>query len=149
VPPGFPYFYVQFGYAAGYLHVIDDEGTFDRDFGAAPGRDFRVWGREGFLGFGPRPATCIVDDPGTFTGTLVPRRLAPLLPRRNALPGPAPPPPPPAPAPPGRQVAVGLLRLPAEEMHRRQRPEPQAAQERAAAQFRQAFDKYDWTRALA
>ncbi|KIY96411.1 hypothetical protein MNEG_11553 [Monoraphidium neglectum] len=79
VPPGFPYFY--FGYSAGYLHVIDDESTFDREF--------------------------------------------------------------------GRQVAVGLLRLPAEEMHRRQRAEPQAAQERAAAQFRAAFDKYDWTKALA
>jgi len=34
VPPGFPYFYVQFGYSAGSLHVIDDESTFDRDFGA-------------------------------------------------------------------------------------------------------------------
>ncbi|GBF94032.1 hypothetical protein Rsub_07300 [Raphidocelis subcapitata] len=81
VPPGFPYFYVQFGYAAGYAHVIDDESTFDRDF--------------------------------------------------------------------GRQVVVGLLRLPAEEMHRRQRPEPQAVQERAAAEFRRSFDKYDWTKALA
>jgi hypothetical protein len=33
VPPGFPYFYVQFGYSAGFAHVIDDEGKFDRDFG--------------------------------------------------------------------------------------------------------------------
>lgn len=57
MPPGFPYFYVQFGYAKGFAHVIDDEATFDRDF--------------------------------------------------------------------GRQVAVGLLKLPAEEMHRRSKAEPQ------------------------
>lgn len=33
VPPGFPYFYVQFGYASGFAHVIDDESKWDRDFG--------------------------------------------------------------------------------------------------------------------
>lgn len=33
VPPNFPYFYVQFGYAKGYVHVIDDVGTFDPAFG--------------------------------------------------------------------------------------------------------------------
>lgn len=33
VPPGFPYFYVQFGYADGFVHVIDDEKKFDPQFG--------------------------------------------------------------------------------------------------------------------
>ncbi|MEW5298260.1 MAG: hypothetical protein WDW36_001405 [Sanguina aurantia] len=33
VPPNFPYFYVQFGYSCGYLHVVDDEKKFDANFG--------------------------------------------------------------------------------------------------------------------
>ena len=33
VPPNFPYLYVQFGYGAGYVHVIDDETKFDKDLG--------------------------------------------------------------------------------------------------------------------
>jgi hypothetical protein len=81
VPPGFPYFYVQFGYAGGgYLHVIDDEATFDRGF--------------------------------------------------------------------GRGVVAGLLRLLPEAARGGGRAEPQASEERAAAEFRRAFDRYDWTKAL-
>ncbi len=48
----------------------------------------------------------------------------------------------------GRQVVVGLLRLPPEQAHGRMRPEPPAAQERAAAEFRAAFKPYDWTEQL-
>jgi hypothetical protein len=33
IPPNFPYFFVEFGLSAGYLHVIDDEEKFDKDFG--------------------------------------------------------------------------------------------------------------------
>ncbi len=33
IPPNFPYFYVQFGYGSGYVHVIDDETKFDPNFG--------------------------------------------------------------------------------------------------------------------
>lgn len=33
IPPSFPYLYVQFGYAAGFVHVIDDESRFDTDLG--------------------------------------------------------------------------------------------------------------------
>ena len=37
IPPNFPYFYVQFGYANGFVHVIDDEQKFDREFGRQVG----------------------------------------------------------------------------------------------------------------
>ncbi|KAK9823428.1 hypothetical protein WJX72_002672 [[Myrmecia] bisecta] len=33
IPPNFPYFHVEFGLTAGYVHVIDDETKFKRDFG--------------------------------------------------------------------------------------------------------------------
>ncbi|EFJ41173.1 hypothetical protein VOLCADRAFT_119773 [Volvox carteri f. nagariensis] len=33
IPPNFPYFYVQFGYGSGYVHVIDNEAKFDPNFG--------------------------------------------------------------------------------------------------------------------
>lgn len=33
VPPNFPYVYVQFGYGAGFVHVIDDEAKFDKSLG--------------------------------------------------------------------------------------------------------------------
>lgn len=33
LPPNFPYFFVEFGLSAGFLHVIDDEDKFDKDFG--------------------------------------------------------------------------------------------------------------------
>jgi hypothetical protein len=33
IPQHFPYFYVQFGYANGFVHVIDNERKFDRNFG--------------------------------------------------------------------------------------------------------------------
>lgn len=33
IPPNFPYFYIQFGYGSGYVHVIDNEEKFDPGFG--------------------------------------------------------------------------------------------------------------------
>ena len=33
VPERFPYFHVQFGYRHGFVHVIDDEGKWQRGFG--------------------------------------------------------------------------------------------------------------------
>ena len=33
IPPNFPYFFVEFGLSVGFLHVIDDEEKFDKDFG--------------------------------------------------------------------------------------------------------------------
>ncbi len=33
IPPNFPYFYVQFGYSAGFVHPIDDEQKFPANFG--------------------------------------------------------------------------------------------------------------------
>lgn len=33
IPPNFPYFHVEFGLAEGFVHVIDDVDSFDRDFG--------------------------------------------------------------------------------------------------------------------
>ncbi len=81
VPPSFPYLYAQFGYANGYVHVIDDERKFDANL--------------------------------------------------------------------GRQVAVGLLRLPPEAMHQRSRADAPAVVAAAATDFRKAFAKYDWTAQLA
>ena len=46
------------------------------------------------------------------------------------------------------QVLVGLLRLPAEDMHRKQRADAPAMQAQQAADFRKMFDKYDWTKQL-
>jgi hypothetical protein len=46
------------------------------------------------------------------------------------------------------QVMVGLLRLPAEDMHRKQRADAPAMQAQQAADFRKLFDKYDWTKQL-
>lgn len=48
----------------------------------------------------------------------------------------------------GRQVAIGLLRLPAEVMHRKQRVDAPAVQASMAAHFRKQFSPYDWTKAL-
>lgn len=47
VPPGFPYLYIQFGYGAGMLHVIDDETKFDKDLGRQVRGVQYVWGRCG------------------------------------------------------------------------------------------------------
>ncbi|WIA29191.1 hypothetical protein OEZ86_011702 [Tetradesmus obliquus] len=80
IPPNFPYLYVQFGYANGFVHVIDDEAKFDKQL--------------------------------------------------------------------GRQVVVGLLRLPPEVMHRRQRADAPSVQAGMAAAFRKQFAPYDWTKAL-
>ena len=33
IPTGFPYMHVEFGLAAGFVHVIDDEAEFDPGFG--------------------------------------------------------------------------------------------------------------------
>jgi hypothetical protein len=33
IPERFPYFHVEFGYRQGYVHVIDDDGRWQRDFG--------------------------------------------------------------------------------------------------------------------
>jgi hypothetical protein len=33
IPSNFPYFHVEFGYKNGYVHVIDDEESWDRRFG--------------------------------------------------------------------------------------------------------------------
>lgn len=33
IPSNFPYFHVEFGYKKGYVHVIDDEESWDRRFG--------------------------------------------------------------------------------------------------------------------
>ena len=80
VPANFPYLYIQFGYANGFVHVIDDEAKFDRDL--------------------------------------------------------------------GRQVVVGLLKLPAEAMHKKQRADAPKVQASMAAAFRKQFAPFDWTKAL-
>ena len=80
IPANFPYFHVEFGLAAGFVHVVDDEAKF-------------------------------------------PRTL-------------------------GRDVLVGLLDLPPEEMHRRQRPMRPEEQARAVAAFSKKWEPHDWTRAL-
>ncbi|KXZ45589.1 hypothetical protein GPECTOR_53g82 [Gonium pectorale] len=80
IPPNFPYFYVQFGYGSGYVHVIDDESKFDPNF--------------------------------------------------------------------GRQVLIGLLDLPPEMAHQRQKSESAAAQQQWVREFESAWDPYDWTRQL-
>ena len=33
IPANFPYFFVEFGLSAGFVHVVDSEDKFDRDFG--------------------------------------------------------------------------------------------------------------------
>eukprot|EP00878_Enallax_costatus_P036088 GHUV01040383.1.p1 GENE.GHUV01040383.1~~GHUV01040383.1.p1 ORF type:complete len:156 (+),score=53.60 GHUV01040383.1:1551-2018(+) len=80
IPPNFPYLYIQFGYANGFVHVIDDEAKFDKDL--------------------------------------------------------------------GRQVVVGLLKLPAELMHKKQRADAPQVQASMAAAFRKQFAPFDWTKAL-
>lgn len=80
IPANFPYMYIQFGYANGFVHVIDDETKFDRDL--------------------------------------------------------------------GRQVIVGLLKLPAEVMHKKQRADAPQVQANMASAFRQQFAQFDWTKAL-
>ncbi|GFR46090.1 hypothetical protein Agub_g7557 [Astrephomene gubernaculifera] len=80
IPPNFPYFYVQFGYGSGYVHVIDDESKFDPNF--------------------------------------------------------------------GRQVLIGLLDLPPELTHQRQRSEPPATQQQWLREFRSQWEPYDWTKQL-
>lgn len=50
IPEKFPYFHVEFGYNRGYVHVIDDEAAWPRDFGRGVllgllGRDEEMHGR--------------------------------------------------------------------------------------------------------
>ena len=33
IPANFPYFFVEFGLSSGYVHVVDNEEKFDKDFG--------------------------------------------------------------------------------------------------------------------
>jgi hypothetical protein len=48
----------------------------------------------------------------------------------------------------GRGVMVGLLRLPEEDMHRRAKKESEKLQMQWAAEFRNQFDEFDWTKQL-
>ncbi|KAK9802677.1 hypothetical protein WJX73_004828 [Symbiochloris irregularis] len=77
IPPNFAYFHVEFGMSAGYVHILDDEQTFDSSF--------------------------------------------------------------------GRNILIGLLDLPPEDMHRRGREQPPAVLQKRAAEFAAAFAPYDWT----
>ena len=80
IPPNFAYFHVEFGLSAGFVHVLDDEQSFDNAF--------------------------------------------------------------------GRNILIGLLGLPQEDMHRRAHEDDAAVLQRRAAQFAEAFTPYDWTQQL-
>eukprot|EP00250_Pteridium_aquilinum_P011959 c20417_g1_i1 orf=100-2475(+) len=80
IPKNFPYFHVEFGLRAGYVHVIDNERDFKTDF--------------------------------------------------------------------GRNVVIGMLKLPEEEMHRRRKQQSYDQQKKAAVDFQKAWDPYDWTKML-
>jgi hypothetical protein len=49
IPPNFPYFYVQFGYSAGFVHPIDDEQKFPANFGKQVGKVHGIRGVGGGL----------------------------------------------------------------------------------------------------
>lgn len=80
IPKNFPYFHVEFGLRAGYVHVIDNEKDFKSDF--------------------------------------------------------------------GRNVVIGMLKLPEEEMHRRRKQQSYDQQKKAAIDFQKAWDPFDWTKML-
>lgn len=80
IPPNFAYFHVEFGLSAGFVHVLDDEESFDAAF--------------------------------------------------------------------GRNILIGLLGLPPEDMHRRAHEDGTGVQQKRAAQFADAFAPYDWTQQL-
>ncbi|MCO5582118.1 hypothetical protein L7F22_036008 [Adiantum nelumboides] len=77
IPKNFPYFHVEFGLHAGYVHVIDNERDFRRDF--------------------------------------------------------------------GRNVVIGMLKLPEEEMHRRRKQQTSDQLKKAALDFRKHWAPFDWT----
>ncbi|KAI5067605.1 hypothetical protein GOP47_0018133 [Adiantum capillus-veneris] len=80
IPKNFPYFHVEFGLRAGYVHVIDNEREFRRDF--------------------------------------------------------------------GRNVVIGMLKLPEEEMHRRRKQQTFDQQKEAALNFQKDWAPFDWTKML-
>lgn len=47
-----------------------------------------------------------------------------------------------------RSVIIGLLKLPAEDMHRTAKKESEVLQSKWAAEFREQFDEFDWTKML-
>ena len=192
VPPNFPYFYVQFGWGSGYVHVIDDEQKFDPTFGrqimvGGCSRQVMVGGcsrqvmvdscsrqtQAGEAVTGVVVVTCC-EGPGPHEQSrdellqsdvpspawLAPPLQPPLPPRHTSACGahivagrPAPPPPPPSPTfhlthtyPPPLQV--GLLQLPAEEMHRRAKTESLATQQQWAREFTLMWGPHDWTKQL-
>lgn len=49
----------------------------------------------------------------------------------------------------GRNILIGLLHLPQEDMHRRAHQDSSALHQRRALDFAQAFAPYDWTQQLA
>ncbi|MCO5611201.1 hypothetical protein L7F22_065451 [Adiantum nelumboides] len=80
IPKNFPYFHVEFGLHAGYVHVIDNERDFRRDF--------------------------------------------------------------------GRNVVIGMLKLPEEEMHRKRKQQSSDQQKKAALNFQKDWAPFDWTTML-
>ncbi|KAH7296367.1 hypothetical protein KP509_26G021200 [Ceratopteris richardii] len=80
IPKNFPYFYVEFGLQAGYVHVIDNEREFNVNF--------------------------------------------------------------------GRNVVIGMLKLPEEDMHRKRKLQTFDQQKKTAVNFQEAWDPYDWTKML-
>ena len=48
----------------------------------------------------------------------------------------------------GRNVIIGMLKLPEEEMYRRRKQYSHEHQKKAAAEFRGAWDPFDWTKML-
>ncbi|KAH7294786.1 hypothetical protein KP509_27G018900 [Ceratopteris richardii] len=80
IPKNFPYFHVEFGLQAGYVHVIDNERAFEADLGC--------------------------------------------------------------------NVVIGMLNLPVEDMHRKRKLQTYDQQKKAAENFQDAWDPYDWTKML-
>lgn len=48
----------------------------------------------------------------------------------------------------GLNIIMGMLRLPAEDMHRRRRHESVEAQKEAVASFVKEWEPFDWTKQL-
>ena len=49
----------------------------------------------------------------------------------------------------GRSTLIGLLKLPAEDVHQQKRPDSHSAQQQWALEFAKQWDPYDWTKQLA
>lgn len=73
MPPNFPYFYVQFGYSCGYIHVVDDEKKFDGNFGrqVRMGDPEPVWTSVSFLWVFKRSCNRISGVGGGLTGIVL------------------------------------------------------------------------------